>query len=129
MTKKSKIITGVVAALFVIGLIGSLRDDPAPVAAAPLPTITAPAVPTTEPVAEATPARALQEDTQQGDDRPGDPRVYARIASLTDCVALQGEFDTSFNNNQRQNPGTALYATTLAYMSAADDQLKAAKCY
>ena len=59
----------------------------------------------------------------------GNPDVYNRILSLTDCTLLQEEFDIASENNQRATPGTAEYKETIGYMVAADDRMKALDCY
>lgn len=67
--------------------------------------------------------------TLMGDDRPGDPEVYDRIGSLTDCEAVQAEFDTASANNARETPGSDLAEATLGYMEAAADRLDELGCY
>ena len=59
----------------------------------------------------------------------GNPDVYNRILSLTDCALLQEEFNIASENNQRATPGTAEYKETIGYMVAADDRMKALDCY
>lgn len=60
---------------------------------------------------------------------PGNPDVYARIAVLADCRALQEEFDTAMDNAEARRPGDRLRAISLAYADAADDRLRSLGCY
>lgn len=61
----------------------------------------------------------------------GSQAVYDRINSLTDCKALQAEFDQADENGKaaraRGNSDAARNST--AYMEAADKRLKAVGCY
>lgn len=61
-------------------------------------------------------------------DRPGDAGVYARIDGMTDCAALQSEFDTAAANNDRAEPGSAQHKVTLSYMRAAEDRRQELDC-
>jgi len=63
--------------------------------------------------------------------RPGSSAVYERIAALTDCRALQQEFDTADANQRRDlAAGRTEQATwSTAYMKAADERMKTLKCY
>lgn len=58
----------------------------------------------------------------------GSASVYARIAGLSDCAALQEEFDTAADNNDRAEPGTPQHRQTLGYMTAALDRMEAVGC-
>lgn len=49
--------------------------------------------------------------------KEGNPDVYNRIASLTDCSELQREFDIADSNNQTD------------YMKAADERMREVGCY
>jgi hypothetical protein len=60
---------------------------------------------------------------------PGDPAVYQRIASLTDCTMLQAEFDQAEENNGRVPAGSDQAEWTLAYMEAADARMQEVGCY
>jgi hypothetical protein len=57
--------------------------------------------------------------------------VYARIAKMTDCNALQEQFDLAEQTSQR--PGGPAGATWseigIAYMQAADARMKDVGCY
>jgi len=59
----------------------------------------------------------------------GNPDVYNRILSLTDCTLLQEEFDIASENNQRTTPSTAEHKETTGYMVAADARMKELDCY
>src|SRR5687768_13188325 len=59
----------------------------------------------------------------------GNADVYNAILSLTDCAALQEQFDIASENNQRETPGTPGHKQTLGYMTAADDRMKGLNCY
>ena len=59
----------------------------------------------------------------------GNLDVYINILSLTDCIALQGEFDIASGNNARETPGTPQFNWTLGYMTATDDHMQAIGCY
>ena len=59
----------------------------------------------------------------------GSPEVYARIAALSDCAALQNEFDQAEQNLSAQDPGTPQYKWGLGYMKASDDRMKEIGCY
>ncbi len=61
--------------------------------------------------------------------RPGNPVVYERIQSLTDCVALQTEFDTAAGNHDRAEAGSSAAEAATGYMEAADERMKELDCY
>ncbi len=75
--------------------------------------------------------------------RPGDPAVYARIESLTDCNAIRKEWDTAIANTKRNldaaeaaresgNPDPSrlrLADITLSYQNAAEARMHATGCY
>jgi len=59
------------------------------------------------------------------DDQSGSPDVYARIASLTDCSALQQEFDQAeANRSISRDP-----SIQTSYMVAADERMREVGCY
>lgn len=60
--------------------------------------------------------------------KPGNAEVYKRIEALTDCKALQGEFDTASAGHDRASNQAQREATS-GYMAAADDRMKAIGCY
>lgn len=68
-----------------------------------------------------------------GDDddasRRGDPEVYRRIESLSNCAELQQEFDTAMDNAEAREPGDDLRAVSIDYAEAADDRMKEIGCY
>lgn len=65
-----------------------------------------------------------------GDSHKGSPAVYNRIKSLTDCAALQREFDTAeANHNRDLTRGSSLAEIDTDYMKAADSRMKAVGCY
>ncbi|MDK1030343.1 MAG: hypothetical protein QGD96_13615, partial [Anaerolineae bacterium] len=53
---------------------------------------------------------------------------YIDILSLSDCVLLQEKFEISYSNNQRETAGTALFKTTLGYMTATDEHMRELGC-
>lgn len=59
-------------------------------------------------------------------ERPGNPGVYARIAKMTDCDALQEQFDLAERTHQR---GGDWGPIGTAYMQAADDRMREVGCY
>ncbi len=68
----------------------------------------------------------------------GNPEVYERLASETDCSELQESFDRSFTNHERAANATedhGVYtnefemAFTLGYMEAADARMREIGCY
>ena len=64
-----------------------------------------------------------------GSDSPGNPAVYDRINSTSDCDALQREFDTAYANHQRAEAGSDLALAASGYMDAADERMKDLDCY
>jgi hypothetical protein len=63
------------------------------------------------------------------DEYGGNPDVYARILSSTDCATLQNEFDQAEENLTLQEPGTPEYSWGLGYMKASDDRMREIGCY
>ncbi len=59
----------------------------------------------------------------------GNVDVYNRILVMTDCTALQAEFDQADANTKLQAPGTPEYKWSIGYMTAADDRMKTLSCY
>jgi len=59
----------------------------------------------------------------------GETSVYTRILGMTDCNALQAQFDIAGDNNDLADPGTAAHKRTLGYMTAADDTMEKRGCY
>jgi hypothetical protein len=61
----------------------------------------------------------------------GNPAVYQRISAMTDCAALQAEFDTAEANHGRDLDSGKLDLAVIdtSYMSAADDRMRAINCY
>lgn len=61
----------------------------------------------------------------------GNPSVYQRIASDTDCDSLQAQFDQAAANHDRDSEAGDLEAMkwSTGYMSAADDRMRAIGCY
>jgi hypothetical protein len=53
--------------------------------------------------------------------RPGDPAVYERIERLTDCAALQREFDIADSGPPSD--------WKVPYMEAADKRMRELGCY
>jgi hypothetical protein len=76
-------------------------------------------------------SESANDDQTRGETRPGSAAVYQRIESLTDCDALQAEFDQADANTQReQDAGNAAMAeVTISYMDAADKRMKELGCY
>lgn len=60
--------------------------------------------------------------------RPGSPAVYQRIEALTDCQALQREFDQAAANHEREPAGSAAREAALGYMKAAEARRKQLGC-
>jgi hypothetical protein len=60
---------------------------------------------------------------------PGNPAAHDRINSLTDCAALQAEFDTASASFDRVAKGTAESAAAIGFMTAADARMKQVGCY
>lgn len=63
------------------------------------------------------------------EERLGDPAVYQRIESLTDCADVQEEFDVAAVHNEGSEPGTERFEVTLEYMKAAQDRLEELECF
>ncbi|MDP9359637.1 MAG: hypothetical protein M3R02_30990 [Chloroflexota bacterium] len=128
---------GVLAVVILVAAIGLRRDtgtesaappsasspiltseaSPAPSESAPLATATSSpgtSEPNPLPVAEEVPA--------------GNPDVYARIGTLTDCAALQGEWQKAAAENEGARLGTLLYEETLGYMAAAQARMEECGC-
>lgn len=61
--------------------------------------------------------------------RPGNAAVYERIDALTDCDALQAEFDQADTNGQRQRAAGQSSAASISYMEAADARMRELDCY
>lgn len=61
-------------------------------------------------------------------DQPGGAAVYDRIGGLSDCAALQQEFDTAYRDNSRAEPGSEQFDVTLSYMNAAQDRMEEVDC-
>lgn len=59
----------------------------------------------------------------------GNPDIYNKILSLTDCTLLQEEFDQAYANSQIQSPGTPQHKWSTGYMTAADNRMKEISCY
>lgn len=67
----------------------------------------------------------------QDQPRPGDPAVYSRIESLTDCSALQSEFDAAEARHGAalRNHRTEAAQVESSYMAAADERMRKIGCY
>lgn len=65
-------------------------------------------------------------DTDGVTARPGNPQVYADIATETDCAELQASFDRAEATHQR---GGTWGPIGTAYMGAADDRMREVGCY
>lgn len=63
------------------------------------------------------------------EERPGDPEVYERIESMTDCAALQETFDRNMDDAERREPNTFLRDVVLSYAETADDRMREVGCY
>jgi hypothetical protein len=70
-----------------------------------------------------------QNDGNYIDEYGGSSAVYQRIATETDCAALQAEFDQAAANNDAADPGTSQHRQTTGYMRAADDRMREVGCY
>lgn len=69
--------------------------------------------------------------TTNGDEssHPGNPAVYERIASLTDCAALQREFDTAMDNSEARPALDPAGEISQSYGEAANDRMRSIGCY
>ena len=69
------------------------------------------------------------------DEAPGLPAVYERIAGMTDCVALQEQFDIAVATNERSGGPPASWSSYswaeigLGYMRAANERMEEVGCY
>lgn len=63
------------------------------------------------------------------DPQPGNPAVYERIESMTDCDELQGEFDIAMDNVERYPAGADQRKAPMAYAKAADERMRNVGCY
>lgn len=63
----------------------------------------------------------------------GNPDVYARISAMSDCAALQKEFDTANANFERESRAgdqrEPYRKAARGYMDAADARMKSLGCY
>ena len=59
----------------------------------------------------------------------GSADVYERILSLTDCIALQSEFDQADTNTELQEPGAPQYQWLIGYMTAANNRMEEIGCH
>lgn len=55
----------------------------------------------------------------------GNPAVYERIETTSDCAVLQSEFDTAMANVDRYEDGDDRREVPLSYAEAANDRLRA----
>lgn len=55
--------------------------------------------------------------------------MYDRIESVTDCAALQEEFDTAMDNAEAPTPGDPRRKASISYAEAADDRMREVGCY
>ncbi len=62
-------------------------------------------------------------------ERPGEPSVYSRIESETDCAALQEEFDQAMENAEAREPDDSLREVSLSYAKVADERMNEVGCY
>lgn len=62
-------------------------------------------------------------------DRPGSAVVYQRIASLSDCSALQEEFDIADAHAESKQDAGLTANVELSYMAAANDRMREIGCY
>lgn len=62
-------------------------------------------------------------------ERIGSPEVYARIEAITDCEALQREFDGAMTNAEARQHGDPLRKVSIAYADAAEDRMEKIGCY
>lgn len=59
----------------------------------------------------------------------GNPEIYQRILTSTNCDALQAEFDQAESNLELQQPGTSQYQWGLGYMDAVNRRMEEIGCY
>lgn len=67
--------------------------------------------------------------TAENEDRPGSAAVYQRIESMTDCDALQRQFDIAGDNADRMHDAGQTADIPMSYMDAADARMKEVGCY
>lgn len=120
MKKRLPLILGIIVLCIAFAVIGNMLPEPEPTPPPP-PTNTPPPTPTPPPTL--TPAETYLD--QYG----GMLEVYQRILTLTDCTALQNEFDQADKNLKLQQPGTEQYQWGIGYMNAADQRMKDIGCY
>ena len=61
-------------------------------------------------------------------ERPGDPRSYARIDSMTSCAGLEHELEIAINDAEATASSDPREAS-LGYAEAALDRMRALNCY
>jgi hypothetical protein len=76
-------------------------------------------------VAGCQPAQSTDYEAEYG----GNPAIYERIASLSDCDELQAEFDIAADINDRAEPGTPAHRQSTGYMGATDARMQEVGCY
>jgi len=72
------------------------------------------------------PTSRSSEETKR--DLPGLPAVYTRIRRLTDCAALQAEFDTADANADLQHELGRLGTVSISYMEVALERMEQFGC-
>ena len=61
--------------------------------------------------------------------KPGNPAVYDRINSETDCDTLQAEFNQAMTNHDALPSGDSRRDWALGYAKAADSRMNDLGCY
>lgn len=120
MRRKRNWIIGAVAALFVIGIIAGRGEEDGG---------TGDIVTAAQEQTEA--ATTAEAETEDGAEEypSGNPEVYRRIGGMTDCAALQAEFDQADENRGNQPAGSEQAEWSTNYMMAADDRMREVGCY
>lgn len=59
----------------------------------------------------------------------GSAAVHNRIEAMTDCAALQREFDTAYDNADRQPAGSDLSRVSVSYGKTANRRMEEIGCY
>lgn len=63
------------------------------------------------------------------DNYGGDFAAYRAIFTLSDCTALQAQFETAYQNNQNAQAGTPNQKQSLGFMTATDERMREIGCY
>jgi hypothetical protein len=70
-----------------------------------------------------------QSQERKAETRPGSAVVYQRIEAMTDCAALQKQFDIADRNTKRMQDSGQEASVPISYMEAADARMQELTCY